>query len=71
MAPHFASELWSQFLAIPNRINVNSKEIKWDQDVLEQCWPLVDIDYKLDLIFKVFSLIQSEIYCFNGHTIFR
>lgn len=51
MAPHFASELWSQFLAIPNRINLESSEIKWDLDVLQQRWPVVDANYKLDLIF--------------------
>lgn len=60
MAPHFASELWSQFLAIPNRINLESSEIKWDLDVLQQRWPVVDANYKLDLIFKVILLQSSR-----------
>lgn len=50
MAPHFASELWSGFVSAPNRINTSSKEINWDQGVLEQTWPEVDSDYRLELV---------------------
>uniref|UniRef100_A0A8D8CCV3 leucine--tRNA ligase n=1 Tax=Culex pipiens TaxID=7175 RepID=A0A8D8CCV3_CULPI len=53
MAPHFASELWQRFVALPGRINVNSEEIRWDRGVFEQRWPVVDEEYGLDLTFKV------------------
>lgn len=53
MAPHFASELWSKFLLVPNRLNSELAAIQWDKNVLEQSWPTVDNDYKLDLRFKV------------------
>lgn len=49
MAPHFASELWSGFTSVPNRLNTSS-EVNWDKTVLEQKWPIVDFDYKLDLV---------------------
>nr|CAI5843216.1 unnamed protein product [Callosobruchus analis] len=52
MAPHFASELWSGFVSAPNRLN-DSGEVIWDKAVLEQKWPVVDMDYELDLIFQV------------------
>lgn len=51
MAPHFASELWAKFAAAPNR--VTASDICWDGDVMDQRWPTVDPNYKLDLIFKV------------------
>lgn len=53
MAPHFASELWQQFVALPGRLNPNSEEIQWDKDIFEQRWPVVDEDYPLDLTLKV------------------
>ncbi|XP_062565884.1 leucine--tRNA ligase, mitochondrial [Armigeres subalbatus] len=53
MAPHFASELWEQFQALPHRLNISSDEIQWDRGVFEQNWPVVDEDYPLDLTFKV------------------
>lgn len=53
MAPHFASELWEQFRALPHRLNPSSEEIQWDRGVFEQSWPTVDEDYALDLTFKV------------------
>lgn len=50
MAPHFSSELWSKFVATPNRKNNDlNDEIRWDFDVLEQNWPEIDLEYKLDL----------------------
>lgn len=61
MAPHFASELWSKFLAAPNRLNVDSTEIQWDKDVLQQCWPEVDANYNLDLSIKVGKYFQCYI----------
>ncbi|KAG4073792.1 hypothetical protein HA402_001016 [Bradysia odoriphaga] len=54
MAPHFASELWSLFLRIPNRINkCTDIGIDWDSDVLQQSWPKIDPHYTLDLKVKV------------------
>lgn len=50
MAPHFASELWSLFSRIPNRIN---NDIDWDSDVLQQPWPKIDVHYALELTVKV------------------
>lgn len=55
MAPHFASELWTKFTSVPNRTNTKISDIKWDLDVLEQTWPDVDMEYKLDLSVKVIS----------------
>lgn len=59
MAPHFASELWSQFIRLPNRINECSTEINWDADVLEQLWPKIDTHHALDLEIEV--ILES--YC--------
>lgn len=53
MAPHFASELWSGFVSAPNRINTSTKEINWDQGVLEQTWPEIDLNYCLQLVCMV------------------
>ncbi|EDW58267.1 leucine--tRNA ligase, mitochondrial [Drosophila virilis] len=53
MAPHFASELWSKFVAVPGRLNAGSAELQWTQDVLAQRWPDVDAAYQLDLSIKV------------------
>lgn len=64
MAPHFASELWSGFLSAPNRINTSAKEIKWDQDVLEQTWPEVDLNYCLELVCMV-STFKNLLMSFN------
>ncbi|XP_055614131.1 leucine--tRNA ligase, mitochondrial-like [Uranotaenia lowii] len=53
MAPHFASELWQHFVALPHRLNKNSDEIQWDRGLFDQNWPVIDEDYALDLTFKV------------------
>ncbi|XP_030372518.1 probable leucine--tRNA ligase, mitochondrial [Scaptodrosophila lebanonensis] len=53
MAPHFASELWSKFVAVPGRLNASSSELQWEQDVLAQRWPDIDAAYQLDLSIKV------------------
>lgn len=53
MAPHFASELWSKFVAVPGRLNPASQELQWTEDVLAQRWPDIDAAYNLDLSIKV------------------
>lgn len=53
IAPLFASECWSKFVSVPNRIESNAKQLHWDKDVLEQSWPKVDADYKNLLVIKV------------------
>lgn len=52
IAPHFASELWSGFVAAPNRLNT-TEEIDWDKDVLEQKWPKIDRNYNMDIVCQV------------------
>lgn len=52
MAPRFASELWSGFLSAENRLS-DSSEIKWNQSVMGQNWPEVDMNYELDLICQI------------------
>uniref|UniRef100_T1GTD5 leucine--tRNA ligase n=1 Tax=Megaselia scalaris TaxID=36166 RepID=T1GTD5_MEGSC len=53
MAPHFASELWSKFCSTPNRLNPESDELQWNEDVLCQRWPSVDLQYKLDFTVRI------------------
>lgn len=52
IAPHFASELWSGFVSAPNQL-MNSGEIVWDKDVLEQKWPEIDKEYNMDIVCQV------------------
>lgn len=52
-APHFASELWSKFVCAPQRINETDADWNWDKDVLLQNWPLIDNEYKVDLLIKI------------------
>ncbi|XP_058062337.1 leucine--tRNA ligase, mitochondrial [Anopheles bellator] len=55
MAPHFATELWSQFVAVPNRA-ANDAEydgIRWNGGVFDQRWPQIDEHFPLDLTFKI------------------
>ncbi|KAJ4448566.1 hypothetical protein ANN_10584 [Periplaneta americana] len=61
MAPHFASELWSGFVSAPNRLNTSSAEIKWDEDVLQQMWPQVDMHYCLELVCTINGVEQKSI----------
>lgn len=53
IAPLFASECWSKFLSVPNRIESNEKHLKWNENVLEQSWPKLDSDYKNLFVIKV------------------
>jgi len=48
MAPHFASELWSRFVAAPNIVDKDSPFVNWNGDLFEQRWPRVDVDFLLD-----------------------
>lgn len=52
-APHFASELWSRFIAAPNRVNEKSEYIRWSEDVFAQEWPRVDSQHPIELNVKV------------------
>lgn len=61
MAPRFASELWSRFLLVPNRINEDEKIIKWSADVLEQKWPTIDETYQNSLQIKTNGRLVHEI----------
>lgn len=60
MAPHFASELWSRFSLIPNRINQDETKIKWSKDVLEQEWPALDATYQNSLHIKTNGRLVNE-----------
>lgn len=69
MAPHFASELWQQFVALPHRLNPDSNEIQWERKVFEQNWPVIDEDYALDLTIKVSSHTYYYMFLFGGFTV--
>lgn len=57
LAPHFASELWSRFCAVPGRVSPEDRlDLNWSADVLQQRWPMIDEAYKLDLVFKINGL---------------
>ncbi|XP_050100834.1 probable leucine--tRNA ligase, mitochondrial [Anopheles aquasalis] len=56
MAPHFAAELWQQFLTVPNRATQDTESdtvIRWNGGVFDQRWPEIDQDFPLDLTFKI------------------
>jgi len=55
MSPHFASEMWQGIATAPFVLTKELPEFDWTQNVLEQRWPLVDMDYELDLIVEVTS----------------
>lgn len=42
IAPLFASECWSKYLTVPDRINADETALKWQKDVLQQDWPTPD-----------------------------
>lgn len=52
IAPLFASECWSKFRCVPNRIDTK-ENIKWSKDVLEQNWPTVDKNLEDIFVIKV------------------
>ncbi|KAL6422544.1 hypothetical protein ACFW04_010651 [Cataglyphis niger] len=47
-APHFASELWAIFCSVKHHL-IDNNEVSLDKDVLEQKWPDIDMNYKLEL----------------------
>ncbi|VVC31618.1 Hypothetical protein CINCED_3A018979 [Cinara cedri] len=53
IAPHFASALWSGFVSATGRLNQDYENISWEDDVINQKWPEVDIDY----IFSLYCLV--------------
>ncbi|KAG7310709.1 hypothetical protein JYU34_003514 [Plutella xylostella] len=61
ITPHFCSELWAGLREAPGRICNNSSMIKWDNNVLEQSWPVVDDDYELSFLCKVDGADRCEL----------
>lgn len=59
IAPLFASECWSKFVSVPNRIDSNQKNANWSNDVLEQNWPTLDEDFDDIFVIKVSLPFQS------------
>lgn len=59
IAPLFASECWSKFLTVPQRVDVDQVNLKWDKDVLEQNWPAVDENIDDILVIRV---SQNQVY---------
>lgn len=66
MAPHFASELWSRFLSAPHRKSSIPNEINWDENVLAQKWPEVDLTHELSVGVKV-NCIDAVSFKFPRH----
>ncbi|XP_031637376.1 probable leucine--tRNA ligase, mitochondrial [Contarinia nasturtii] len=55
IAPLFASECWSKFLSVPNRVDVDGMHLKWDKDALDQHWPTVDENINDIYVLKINS----------------
>ena len=53
IAPLFASECWSKFVSVPNRVDGDEKHLKWSKDVLEQNWPTVDKNFADIFVIRV------------------
>lgn len=53
IAPLFASECWSKFVSVQNRVDANQSHLQWNKDVLEQNWPAVDKNLDDILVIKV------------------
>lgn len=65
IAPLFASECWSKFLTVPNRIDADELNFKWDKDVLEQNWPVVDENIDDILVIRVSQIPIMFESCIN------
>ncbi len=59
-APHFSSELWSRFIAAPNRVNDKSEYICWSEDVFGQKWPRVEAHHKVKFLVKINNSLMQE-----------
>lgn len=57
IAPLFASECWSKFISVPNRVEIKENYFKWSKDVVEQSWPSLDKEFKDILVIKVIKCI--------------
>ncbi|KAK0082807.1 hypothetical protein PV326_007021 [Microctonus aethiopoides] len=60
-APRFASELWAGFCSAPYHLIDDDECIQRDKDVLEQIWPTVDMDYKLELDVNKTELVSIKV----------
>lgn len=65
IAPLFASECWSKFVSVPNRVDADEKALKWHKDVLEQDWPTLDKNLDDVLVLKVKLKTLSSILNFG------
>lgn len=63
LAPHFASELWAGFCSAKHHL-INESEVKLNKDVMEQDWPEIDINYKMELNLNVSSITYTYILYF-------
>lgn len=75
IAPHFASELWSKLLTVPNRCEPRTTDVsslEWTKDVLEQAWPSAskNFQYWLDIRVRNFFFIADILSCFHVKTRF-
>lgn len=61
IAPSFASECWSKFLSVSNRIGTDDAHLKWDKDVLEQNWPTVDKNISDFMVIRVSESQNSHL----------
>lgn len=61
ITPHFCSELWAGLLSAPHRISSHNSTINWENNVLEQNWPVVDDHYKLSFLCKVDGADRCEL----------
>lgn len=61
IAPSFASECWSKFLSVPNRIGTDDANLKWNKDVLEQNWPIVDKNISDFMVIRVSKSLNSHL----------
>ena len=64
LAPQFASELWAGFCSTPYHLADDDTNIQKDRDVLDQNWPEIDMDYKMNLDVLV-SFGKRHIYLFR------
>lgn len=53
VTPHFGAELWSGFTSVSNKLNETTHFIDWENNVLQQRWPVVDEHFPLSLQCKV------------------